>query len=319
MSTGDRFRAFLSNIQLSENQIKDAITKHTGVRRTLHNAYYTTAFVKAVAEELEEAERLIRSYKSLEILLDETSRYRTSLLVGSYGKNTAIAPPSDIDILFEMPSHLFAKYDEVSYNGQSQLLQDVKAVLKKTYPNTDIRGDGQIVDVPFVTYKVEVLPAFKRTTGAYFYPDTHGGGSWKTTDPRAEKKHLRESNKRSAGNTIKLIKMMKAWKRYCNVPIKSLALELEAVRFLTSWEYYDKSEVYFDWLTRDFFRHLLSCVNGGSVIPGITEFCPYGSAWQSKVESALARSIKACEYESAEEETLATLEWKKIYGDRFYF
>lgn len=323
MSTvAQRFTRFLSNIQLTDAQIEDAITKHNGVREKLHNAYYSTAYKSTTERLIEQSQyttNLLKSYRESEILLDESFVYRSSLLVGSYGKNTAIAPPSDIDILFQLPGSEFNRYNSYLGNGQSQLLQDVKKILQKSYPRTDIRADGQIVSVPFVSYNVEVLPAFKLTNGSYYFPDTHNGGSWKTTNPKAEIQKIRDSNKRSQGNTVKLIKMLKAWKIYCNVPIKSLVIELRAIYFLEKWEYYDKGAIFYDWMIRDFFSELLNYVNGSCQIPGIDEKVNYGDVWKSKAETALKRSQQACDYESANKDALATLEWKKIFGDRFNF
>jgi hypothetical protein len=322
MSTWRRFDDFVSKIQLTDSQIEDAITKHTGVRKTLHNAYYSHTFVKSLPSYQELAiyqSKLREAYKtqSFDVLLDDEFKQRTSLLVGSYGKNTAIAPPSDIDILFEVPIEEFSRYDAYSSNGQSALLQAVKTVLQKTYPRTNVRADGQIVLVPFTTYDIEVLPAFRLKSGQYLFPDTNNGGSWRYTHPKAEMELLRDSNKRSNGNTIRLIKMLKAWKKWCSVPIKSLVLELRSVYFLEKWEHYEKSATYYDWMLRDFFQALLSYVNGSCKIPGIEETVYYGDAWESKAKNALAISQAACEYESSENFVLATIEWRKLFGDRF--
>lgn len=56
----------------------------------------------------------------------------------------------------------------------------------KTYPDTDMSGDGQIVLVRFGSYSVEVVPAFRLQNGRYWIRDTNNGGSYKQTDPRAE-------------------------------------------------------------------------------------------------------------------------------------
>ncbi|MCJ7619472.1 MAG: nucleotidyltransferase [Anaerolineae bacterium] len=287
--TGAKFERFLSNIQLTKTQLDDAVTKHTGVRKTLHTAYYSEPY-------------------------DGT----TSILVGSYGKNSAVRPPADIDILFKMPSSLFKKYDASSGNGQSQLLQDVKSTLKKTYPTTDMRADGQVVGVPFSTFAVEVVPVFARSGGGYLTPDTHGGGSWKVTDPSAEMNRLTGSNSRSNGKTIHLLKMMKVWKSACKVPIKSFAIELMVVDFLATWRYWDKTSVYYDWMVRDFLAHMLQRVNGSAVIPGTSGSLPFGDEWQTRAESALDRAKNACAHEGDQQnDELATAEWKKIFGDLF--
>jgi hypothetical protein len=77
--------------------------------------------------------------------------------------------------------------------------------------------------------------------------------------------------------------------------------------------------MFYDWMIREFFQELLNYVNGSCPIPGIEEKIHYGDAWKSKVETALARAVKACQYESAQNEDDATLEWKKIFGADFYF
>lgn len=111
--------------------------------------------------------------------------------------------------------------------------------------------------------------------------------------------------------------MLKAWKKWCNVPIKSLVLELTAISFLSMWENYDKSSWYYDWMIRDYFGMLRLMVNGSSIVPGIYEYVYYGDAWESKVDSAYQRAVKACEYESASDNLNASGEWRKIFGTQY--
>ena len=42
---------------------------------------------------------------------------------------------SDLDVIFDLPHDVLTKYDNYEGNGQSQLLQEVKNVLKERYPN----------------------------------------------------------------------------------------------------------------------------------------------------------------------------------------
>lgn len=288
MSVGSKFDGFVSNIQLTETQLKDAQTKHTNVRNTLHDAFYSTAYSGS-----------------------------TSFLVGSYGKATAVRPPSDIDIMFILPPNEFYRYDNLQGNKQSILLQNIKSILLKTYTNTDLRADGQVVSVPFVSFAVEVVPCFELTNGNFNICNTNSGGSWKEVAPKADMKSLTESNARSNGNTVKLIKMMKVWKRYCNVPIKSFAIELLAKELLANWTYYDKSSVYYDWMVRDFLGFMISKANGYLFAPRTYELIYLGDDWKSRAESAYDRAQKACKLESDKEDAKATEEWKKIFGDLF--
>ena len=316
-TVSQRFDKFLKNLQLTDDQIQDAITKHTGVRKTLHDSYYGSSMQAGMGYDY--ARQLFSSYAK-SVVLQEKSTASTSYLVGSYGKNTAIRPPSDIDILFIMPSHLWSKYNGYyTSNGQSKLLQDVKNVLKQKYSSTDIRGDGQVVSVRFTSYAVEVVPAFSTDYQYFKFPDTKDGGSWRDTDPKAEKSALSASNGTTKGNTIRLIKMLKAWKRVCNVPISSFAFELTVVDFLSTYTHKDKGTAYYDWMVRDFFDYLNQYKTYSYTIPGIGERLYLGSDWWSRAEMAYNRAKKACTHEGEQAYRLATDEWKKIFGSDFEY
>ena len=292
MSTATRFERFLRNLNTTSADRDDAQTKYDGVARKLHSHYYGTTFTGS-----------------------------TRRLIGSYGKGTAVRPPRDVDILFVMPYAEYERYNSYSGNGQSQLLQDIRAVLQERYSTTEkIRGDGQVVVVPFKGgHSVEVLPAWTTTTRKYLIPNTHDGGSWKVADHDAEKANVEQSNGRSNGNTRNLIKMLKAWQAECNVPIKSVVLELRAVNFLASWEHFDKGGTYYDWMMRDFFGALTGMANRYCEMPGTSERCQYGDAWLSRAETAHNLSEKACRYERDSNERGAAEEWRKMFGAQYEY
>ncbi len=128
-----------------------------------------------------------------------------SLYVGSYGRGTAI-DTSDIDMLVELPRTDYERFDDVKGNGQSRLLQAVRKAILATYPQSDVHADGQVVVIDFTDgIKFEVLPAFRQVNrwgewaGKYDYPDTHMGGKWMTTDPKAEQQAMKIKNSASNG------------------------------------------------------------------------------------------------------------------------
>lgn len=135
---------------------------------------------------------------------DSISETVHSFYVGSYGRGTAINT-SDLDVLIELPDSEFEHFSSANGNGQSRLLQAVRNALLVTYPKTDIKGDGQVVVVQFSDdMKFEILPAFKNNTiwgwdGTYKYPDTHMGGNWMSTNPKAEQDAIKEKNEQSNG------------------------------------------------------------------------------------------------------------------------
>ena len=114
---------------------------------------------------------------------DSSSDTSHSLYVGSYGRNTATQGLSDLDMIFQLPYSEYQKYNSYLGNGQSALLQAVKRSIEKTYATTSIRGDGQVILVPFndgITF--EVVPAFLNVSDSYTFPDANGGGRWRITN-----------------------------------------------------------------------------------------------------------------------------------------
>jgi Second Messenger Oligonucleotide or Dinucleotide Synthetase domain len=143
-------------------------------------------------------------------------------------------------------------------NKQSALVNEVKEVLRITYPQTDMRGDGQVVAVGFNTITVEVVPVFPLRNGQFIMPDTNSGGRWKAVDPAAEVQRVEQVDAACASNLRALIKMLKVWNRERNVRLKSFVLELLASEFLTICPWRLCGYFYYDWIIRDFFIFLNS-------------------------------------------------------------
>lgn len=280
----------MTNINLSRDERRAALERAETVAKKLHGQYYPLTLYNG----------------------------STKRLIGSHGKKAAVRPVRDVDMIFQIPASTFVKYSEYAGNGQSALLQAVRLILKERYPGTDIKGDGPVVVVSFATgHKVEVLPAYHASDGTYLVPRTDDGGYWAASDYTAEYKRLDDSDRATHGQTRRLIKMMKVWQSYCNVPIKSLCLELRAESFLSTWEHRGTGSTYDDWMVRDFYARLIEYANGSSKIPGIDEVCFYGDAWLSRTQTAYRNAADACGYESSSDNALATYMWTKIFGDQF--
>ncbi|WP_075657377.1 nucleotidyltransferase [Pseudochrobactrum sp. B5] len=283
-----RFRRFHEELRLSADQIDDGLGKQLGVRKSLHRAYY-----------------------------DETTETPRGFIVGSWGKETAIAPPSDVDIFFELPTAVYHRIETYQGNKQSALLQEVRGHLLTTYPQSSIRGDGQVVIVGFNSVAIEVVPAFRYDNNGRFYmPDTNDGGRWKLVDPQAEIAFLEAADRNSNGNARAMAQMLKTWKRECNVPLKSYQIELLVAEFMTSYEnrYYDY--YWYDWFMRDFFAWLCTKAWANLTIPGTFELVNLGNDWLSKAQTARDRALTACSHEYNDYTILAGEEWQKIFGNR---
>jgi hypothetical protein len=242
--------------------------------------------------------------------------------VGSYGKGTATRPRTDLDMLFVLPQDVYVRIEALAGNKQSQLLQEVRRALLVTFPNTEIGADGQAVVAPFQTYNVDIVPAFRfiagEFAGQYLIPDSTDGGRWRVSNPVAEYRWLRQVDAASVGKATHLIKMLKAWKRECNVEIKSVCLEVLANVFVTQWQHRHETILYYDWMIRDFFAFMLYYVNGWARPAGIAEQIPLTDSWQSKCRTAYNGALKACDYERADDGLAASSEWQKIFGAQFH-
>jgi hypothetical protein len=280
-----RFEQFHQNLLLTRIQEEDGRTKCRGVVGCLNRHYYGLS-----------------------------SQADNSLLIGSWGKDTATRPPRDVDLYFILPAVVYSRFQNHLWNRQSALLQEVKNVLGTTYPNTTMRGDGQVVIVRFETFSIEVVPAFLLNTGRYWICDTRDGGSYKETDPTAESNYIGATDNANNRNLRPLIRMVKAWQAWASVPIKSFQLELLTANFLVQSLWRLEDFFWFDWIIRDFFAYL--CQQAGSVVivPGTLECIYLGNAWHSQAESAYSRAVKACDHERDNRVEDAGEEWQKVFG-----
>lgn len=280
-----RFQRFLANLDLTTNQFEDGEIKWRGVVACLNRAYW-----------------------------NENSETAHCQPAGSWGKGTRVRPPRDIDFLFQLPATVYYRYQNRAGNRQSQLLQEVREKLLTTYPATRIRGDGQVVVVPFGTYELEVVPAFAREGGGYFICETSGDGHYKWVDPVSEIAAVDFDDRRYNGNVRKLVRIFKQWQRYCNVPLKSFHIEALIMEALQPCIYAGWDEWWFDWLVRDALYHFTRRANGYFIMPVTGEVISLGDQWLSKAQTALVRACKACDCEYTSDEEAAGEEWQKIFG-----
>ena len=281
-----RFSIFLNNLKITAVQNNDGNTKQAGVRACLNRYYY-----------------------------GNSSDSANSLLIGSWGKYTRVRPPRDIDILFVLPNDVYYRYQNRTGNKQSQLLQEVKNVLAQTYPQTKMRGDGQVVVVPFNTMPVEIALGFRCTDGSIIVCDANNQGRYISSSAELEESALVISDSKYNGNTRALIRMMKAWQTEKNVPLKSFVLERLSIEFMETWGSNTKDIFWYDWMVRDFFAYLCTRANGYISMPGSGELIALDNDWLFRAQTAHKKSISACENEHQNYEYLAGSDWQDIFGN----
>ena len=280
-----RFKAFMSSLAITPAQLDDGNTKQAGVRASLNRHYYGVS-----------------------------SETANSLLIGSWGKATRVRPSRDVDILFLLPASVYTQYQARTGNRQSALLQEVKNVLLNTYSQTSMRGDGQVVVIPFNQTPVEVAPGFRCTDGSIIVCDTNNGGRYITSTAEAEEASLAASDTYCIGNTRALARMMKQWQREHNEPLKSFQLERLAVEFLATWSNNQRDHFWYDWMVRDFLAYLIGRANTFLYMPGTNESVWLGDDWLLKAQRAYKHALLACDYEYSNMQVHAGEEWQKIFG-----
>lgn len=170
-----------------------------------------------------------------------------SFYVGSYGRGTAV-DTSDIDILVELPRDEYERFDAYQSNGQSRLLQAVKDAILITYPNSDVRPDGQVVKVNFSDgIKFEILPAFQHLDyfGTWYdYPDSNMGGRWLSTNPKAEQEAMKQKNRESNGLLFDTCRHMRQIRdaHFSSYHLPGIVIDSFAFHYIGSWHWLNPGE-----------------------------------------------------------------------------
>jgi len=291
MALADWFSTFCSNLQIRDGGT--IATRSGNITRRLNTDFWSTS--------------------------SDTSH---SLYVGSYGRNTAISGFSDVDLIFQLPYSVYKQYNDYSGNGQSALLQSVKTSIERTYSTTNIRADGQVIQVPFTDGIIfEVVPAFDNDDGSFTFQNANDGGSWKTTNPRPEIKAIRDRNAATNGNLVPLCRMMRDWKNKWSVPVGGLLIDTLAYQFIETWEYRDKSYVYYDYMCRDFFKWMAAQDENQEWwrAPGSGQYVWGKGLFQYKAKRCYNLSLEAIDHEMAspKREWSAKQKWREIFTTNF--
>lgn len=290
MSISTKFQTFTSNILISQESIDNISYRYKRITKALNEKYY-----KSSSETLH------------------------SLYVGSYGRDTDIHT-SDVDMLFFLPDSEYNRFNNYSGNGQSALLQEVKTAISGTYSSTKLRGDGQVVVISFSDGIIfEVVPCFELSDNSFKYPDTNDGGKWKITNPRPEINQIKSTNNNTNNNLKRLCRMVRAWKDNVNLSMGGLFIDTLCYNFIVNWEYKDKSYLFYDWMTRDFFKYLSeqNPLQSYWLAVGSSQWVFKKDAFIGKAKTAYDNALLAMEKESEGYTYTANTYWQNIYGTKF--
>lgn len=288
MSIANWFETFNGNLRMSNNTIDKIVYRYKRITKQLNKDFHNS-----------------------------DSEISNSIYVGSYGRGTDILV-SDIDMIFRLPYSEYVKYNAYSGNGQSSLLQAVKTSIEKTY-HSSMKADGQVIVVSFSDGIVfELVPSFINKDSSYTFADTNNGGSWKVTNPKPEIAEMTEKNILWGKNLKRLCRMTRAWKYEWDVPIGGLLIDTLSYNFMRNYEYNDKSYLYYDFMSRDFFKFLSeqNLDQNFWLSPGSNQYVWRKGKFENKAKQCYNIALEAIE-KGNNFPYSAKSKWREIYGTKF--
>ena len=237
---------------------------------------------------------------------------------GSANNGTNIAYLSDVDFFASIPT---AKLKQNSATS----LRDIKECLQGRFPNTTIYVDSPAVVLDFgsnVWDTAEVIPADYVTQsdeGKNIYEIPDGSGGWMRSSPGSHNAYVTAENNRLGKKLKPLIRFMKAWKYYCDVPISSFYLELKVTKLME-----EESSIVYDIDLNSVFRKLEDCnlaaIRDPKGISGLISACKSSALKQtalSKLHTAKVRAQKARDAESAGKTRESFEWWDRAFNENF--
>ena len=241
---------------------------------------------------------------------------------GSFGNGTSISGHSDVDYFAEIPVQNLGK-------NSTYTLNQLRDTLNTRFPQTHVKVRRPSVVVPFgknAKESTEVTPArYIRVTKkdkyrVYRIPDYSNG--WMFSSPHAHNAYVRKIDQKLHGQAKTLIRYIKAWKYYWNVPISSFYLELRVAKYVKT----KSSIVYdaYDLAVKRVFSHLhaigLANMQDPMGISGYISACSTKAKLKearSKLSTALTRSQKAYNARKSGDIKNAFHWWNMLYANKF--
>jgi hypothetical protein len=237
--------------------------------------------------------------------------------IGSFGNGTNIGGYSDVDYLACIPTAQLTQTSNAS-------LAKVRVALDARFPATGVMVRCPTVTVPFGTYRsedTEIVPAdyvydsngFK----VYDIPDCANG--WMKASPDAHNKYVSDIDARHDGKVKPLIRFIKAWKYFRDVPISSFYLEMKVAQYASN----ESAIVYYidlKYFLNQLLREGLSSMRDPMGISGFISACGTTARKAdaiSKLATAVSRADKAYDAVVANNTSSAFDYWRLLYNDKF--
>ena len=283
--------------------------------RTIDEGFRT--FLKSLTPSEPETTAAKRHRRSIEKCIKSNFGIKRFWRTGSFGNGTSISGYSDVDYMASIPT-------DSLHRQSSESLATLRRALSRRFPKTGVRTSCPAVIVPFgtdISETTEVTPAdFIGTTddfSVYHIPDCMNG--WSNASPDAHNHYVREVDSKLSNKVRPLIRFIKAWKYFKNVPVSSFYLELRVAKYATQ-----ESSIVYSIDVKRVFELLdkveLARLQDPMGISGHVSPCRSESQLteaKSKLSTARSRAIKARNAEATGDIREAFEWWDKLFDYRF--
>jgi len=254
---------------------------------------------------------------SIEARLKKDFGLKRFARIGSFGNGTSISGYSDVDYLASLARDTLTTSSTYS-------LEKIRDSLDGRFPNTGVRVSCPAVVVPFGTKKsetTEIVPAdYIEKQGEHnIYDIADCKAGWRRASPDAHKAYVASINNKLNGKVKSLIRFIKAWKCFRDVPISSFYLELRVAKYAAT-----ESSIIYDIDVKRVLCQLRDCkladMQDPMGISGYIRACKTDVSYAnaiSKLERAAARAENAREAANNDNISDAFYWWRLVYDDKF--
>ncbi|MFQ1921672.1 SMODS domain-containing nucleotidyltransferase [Aeromonas veronii] len=270
--------------------------------------------IKTSAAETEAARK---HRASIEACLKSNFGLNRFTRIGSFGNGTNVSGFSDVDYLTCLPRTALKQSSKSS-------LSLVRDALDKRFPSTGVRVSTPAVVCPFGSYRTEdtelvVADYISEENGYKVYEIANGDDGWMQISPDAHNDYVAKIDKMHSGRVKPLVRFLKAWKYFRQVPIKSFYLEMRVAKYAS-----EEPSIIYDI---DVERILAMLVNNelaamqdptgvsGYINPCNTDVLKNDAL--SKLNTAATRAANARNSEINGDTKTAFYWWSLLYNDKF--
>ncbi len=233
--------------------------------------------VTAINTHLEEIEKTLSK---------EIDGLEKILFGGSISKNTFIEGTSDVDAL------VFLDYSKYKNTTPKSLQQIFALLLKKRFPNTEIKKGKLAVTVKFKDYEIQLLPAL-RNNGKVRIANKDNAGWSSPIDTTAFTQRLTKVNQANSNKVVPVIKLVKNILEKLPNKYKMSGYHIEALAVDAFANYNGRRTLYdmTDYLLKHSVKRVLNPMNDVTGQSGIID--EYLGPSKSVERQKLAYEIKA--------------------------